>query len=78
MCTSSKARAMAALAPKIRPPGSVSKIFLVRMSPRQLARSSGDYNETDPSELTAQVELVPSASALIVRVFNEPPRNGKY
>jgi large subunit ribosomal protein L12e len=37
---------------------------------------SEDYSETDHSE-QAQIEVLPSASALIIKALKEPPRDRK-
>ena len=38
---------------------------------------SEDYSETDHSDRQAQIEVVPSVSALIIKALKEPPRDRK-
>ncbi|EHH55908.1 hypothetical protein EGM_05207, partial [Macaca fascicularis] len=69
-CTGDEVSAMSALAPKISPLG---------LSPKKggddIAKTTGDY-ETDHSG-QAQIEVVPSASALIIKALKEPARDRK-
>ncbi|XP_012372397.1 60S ribosomal protein L12-like [Octodon degus] len=77
-CTSGKADAMSALAPKISPLG---------LSPKKvgddIAKATGDWKglwitvKLTIQNRQAQIEVVPSASALIIKALKEPPRDRK-
>ncbi|KAF5922930.1 hypothetical protein HPG69_013275 [Diceros bicornis minor] len=52
----------------------VSKISPLSLSPNKIG--SEDYSKIDLSK-QAQIEVVPSASALIIKALKEPPRDRK-
>uniref|UniRef100_A0A2I3HI31 Large ribosomal subunit protein uL11 n=1 Tax=Nomascus leucogenys TaxID=61853 RepID=A0A2I3HI31_NOMLE len=68
-CTGGEVGATSALAPKIGPLG---------LSPKKvgddIAKATGDWKGL---RITAQIEVVPSASALIIKALKEPPRDRK-
>ncbi|XP_054582840.1 60S ribosomal protein L12-like [Eptesicus fuscus] len=78
-CTGGKVGAMPALAPKIGPLG---------LSPKKvgddIAKATGDWKGlritvklTIQNKSLLQIEVVPSASALIIKALKEPPRDRK-
>ncbi|EHB17852.1 60S ribosomal protein L12 [Heterocephalus glaber] len=77
-CTGGEVGAMSALAPKIGPPG---------LSPKKvgddIAKATGDWKglritvKLTIQKRQAQIEVVPSASALIIKTLQEPPRDRK-
>uniref|UniRef100_A0A8C2VPR7 60S ribosomal protein L12 n=1 Tax=Chinchilla lanigera TaxID=34839 RepID=A0A8C2VPR7_CHILA len=72
-CTSGKVGAASALAPKINPLG---------LSPKKVG-ATGDWNslriivKLTIQTRQAHIEVVPSASALIIKILMEPPRDRK-
>ncbi|XP_038944643.1 large ribosomal subunit protein uL11-like [Rattus norvegicus] len=77
-CTRDEVRATSALAPKIGP---------LRLSPKKvgddIAKTTGDWKglritvKLTIQNRQAQIEVVPSASALIIKALKEPPRDRK-
>nr|XP_001491120.1 60S ribosomal protein L12 [Equus caballus] len=77
-CTGGDVRATSALAPKIGPLG---------LSPKKvgddIAKATGDWKglritvKLTIQNRQAQIEVVPSASALIIKALKEPPRDRK-
>ncbi|XP_074089654.1 large ribosomal subunit protein uL11-like [Macrotis lagotis] len=77
-CTGDEVGATSALAPKIRPLG---------LSPRKvgddIAKATGDWKgfritvKFTIQNRQAQIEVVPSASALLIKALKEPPRDRK-
>ena len=75
-CTSGEVGATSALAPKIGPLG---------LSPKKvgddIAKATGDWKglritvKLTIQNRQAQIEVVPSASALIIKALKEPPRD---
>ena len=77
-CTGGEVGAMSVLAPKIGPLG---------LSPKKvgddIAKATGDWKglritvKLTIQNRQAQIEVVPSASALIIKALKEPPRDRK-
>uniref|UniRef100_A0A2K6DXN1 Large ribosomal subunit protein uL11 n=1 Tax=Macaca nemestrina TaxID=9545 RepID=A0A2K6DXN1_MACNE len=77
-CTGGEVGATSALAPKIGP---------LRLSPKKvgddIAKATGDWKglritvKLTIQNRQAQIEVVPSASALIIKALKEPPRDRK-
>uniref|UniRef100_A0A8C6R7J1 Large ribosomal subunit protein uL11 n=1 Tax=Nannospalax galili TaxID=1026970 RepID=A0A8C6R7J1_NANGA len=75
-CTRGEVGAMSALAPKIRP---------LDLSPKKVgddnAKATGDWKglritvKLTVQNRQAQTEVIPSASALVIKALKEPPRN---
>uniref|UniRef100_A0A452G9Q5 Large ribosomal subunit protein uL11 N-terminal domain-containing protein n=1 Tax=Capra hircus TaxID=9925 RepID=A0A452G9Q5_CAPHI len=71
-CTGGEVAAMSALAPKIGPLG---------LSPKKvtddIAKATSDWKGLRITNRQAQIEVVPSASVLIIKALKEPPRDRK-